>query len=472
MDEILYHEQLKCAKAGNFPAFCFISPEFESLQEAKLSFDLLRENLIKNKIKITEAEETWFDMNEFIQYSHSNDSSNGFEMYLTETANTSSRMKMKRAAIRTAKRRARKRFMRRMIRRNSQQLRKRAYGQVKSILRKKLSGNRPWSSIPLSSRVRIDAIINKRKPILNRMIKNRMPAMQRQENQRLQNVRKRSLNNSYEIPVASYLLEKNKDPTGTERKRRFDRRNREDPARFLNRVRLVRSKKTGKRMLVDRDSVNNSHIVEANDQMNLMEAKKSPKSFVQVCNNVKNGNSGYTSKDFDKTPTFLSLCGNIQFPAVDSIKTTLPQESSSDSSPVSGIASSEFPTPEPNGELADATATEQINVFVANLRRVETDAFANIKPSMVLAQTAYKRLSDVDGQFGKPKPEEYDALEKVSEIAKQHKLSPAVLEKILDKDASFDVAVRVSEGIDNIPGLQGYLFFATGTESHPARNGY
>ena len=206
MDEFVTKRSLYHAKTGNFTGFCVsISSD---LNENKLDelYDHFLE--IRGKMSIIDPEtETWFTIDEFVEYQNN---PQDITTMLFEVATTATRMRLRRAAKRTSKRRARKRFIRRRVRKNRDQLKKRAYGQVKTILRKRLSGGRPWSKISLSTRASIDNSINKRKSILMRMVKTRLPKMAGQETKRLQRVR---LNSSFEPYYDNLLTESKRGPS-------------------------------------------------------------------------------------------------------------------------------------------------------------------------------------------------------------------------------------------------------------------
>ena len=203
MDEFVTKRSLYHAKTGNFTGFCVsISSD---LNENKL--DELYDSFLEIRGKMSNIDpetETWFTIDEFVEYQNN---PQDITTMLFEVATTATRMRLRRAAKRTSKRRARKRFIRRRVRKNRDQLKKRAYGQVKTILRKRLSGGRPWSKIALSTRASIDNSINKRKSILMRMVKTRLPKMAGQETKRLQRVR---LNSSFEPYYDNLLIESNR----------------------------------------------------------------------------------------------------------------------------------------------------------------------------------------------------------------------------------------------------------------------
>ena len=206
MDEFVTKRSLYHAKTGNFTGFCVsISSD---LNENKL--DELYDHFLEIRGKMSNIDpetETWFTIDEFVEYQNN---PQDITTMLFEVATTATRMRLRRAAKRTSKRRSRKRFIRRRVRKNRDQLKKRAYGQVKTILRKRLSGGRPWSKISLSTRASIDNSINKRKSILMRMVKTRLPKMAGQETKRLQRVR---LNSSFEPYYDNLLTESKRGPS-------------------------------------------------------------------------------------------------------------------------------------------------------------------------------------------------------------------------------------------------------------------
>lgn len=127
---------------------------------------------------------TWFSKKEILEFINS-----GIDV-ITETVDAKTRMKLARAARRTSKRRAFLRKLREKRRKQIPALKKRAYNEVKTAFRKKLyKGN--WKKLSYSSRARIDAMIQKRKPALNRMVKRIMPAVVRGETKRLQSLANR-----------------------------------------------------------------------------------------------------------------------------------------------------------------------------------------------------------------------------------------------------------------------------------------
>lgn len=305
MQEFLNNRSLYHAKTGNFTGFCVSLPL--NLQEEELYslFTDVRANLHE----IEEEKETWFTLAEFREFQNNEENK---IVLLTELASITTRMKLRRAAKRTAKRRSRKRFMRRKIRKNRSQLKKRAYSQVKTILRKRLSGGRPWSKISLSTRSRIDSSINKRKSILIRMVNNRVPKMAGQETKRLQRTR---LNNSYEFPDTNLILEDKKGPSakGSKAPSSNAKQNKKENARNRQRRRqeklknnvtefiktVVIAKSGGKWELIEKDSIQG--------QIDIKQLK-SVGDALSVCKKIKDG-------EFRQTKTSDKLCGKLQGPS-------------------------------------------------------------------------------------------------------------------------------------------------------------
>ena len=306
MDEFVTKRSLYHAKTGNFTGFCVsISSD---LNENKL--DELYDSFLEIRGKMSNIDpetETWFTIDEFVEYQNN---PQDITTMLFEVANTATRMKLRRAAKRTSKRRSRKRFIRRRIRKNQVQLKKRAYGQVKTMLRKRLSGGRPWSKISLSTRSRIDASINKRKSILVRMVKTRLPKMAGQETKRLQRVR---LNSSYEPSYDNLLIESKRGPSAKsslaqdretkkkktegarDRQRKHRQKAKDSMMEFIKDVVVV---KNGEKFeLVERSSLTSNHT----DRQDLT----SIGAALSVCKKREDGN-------FQQTKTSKKLCGVLE----------------------------------------------------------------------------------------------------------------------------------------------------------------
>jgi hypothetical protein len=109
---------------------------------------------------------------------------------ILETADARARMKLARAARRTARRRAFIRKLRERKRKLNPALKKRAYNQVKTAFRKRLFKG-PWKKLSYATRARIDSLIQKKKPILNRIVKRIMPSVRKGESDRLRKLNQR-----------------------------------------------------------------------------------------------------------------------------------------------------------------------------------------------------------------------------------------------------------------------------------------
>lgn len=194
---------------------------------------------------------------------------------IKETASPQTRMKLARVARRTAKRRAIIRKLRSKKRKNTGQLRVRAKNEIKSQLRRRVyKGN--WKKLSYNQRANIDRAINKRKSMVDTMVKRIMPTVIRGESERIRN-----LNSSYEpILTSDILLEKlvgkkvNRQPMDTEQKVRRRaknrvnkraQRNKESNARqagnFKNNIMVVKAR-NGDVEIIDKESYNpNAHEV-------------------------------------------------------------------------------------------------------------------------------------------------------------------------------------------------------------------
>ena len=146
------------------------------------------------------------------------------------------RQKLARVARRTAKRRMLLRRARQRRRRNLKQLKRRAKGEVKDTLRRRLTGKKPWKKISYSQRAQYDRAISRKKKISDTMVKRIMPEVIRGESERL-----KKINSSFDPIIdnffTNFLSEAKRKPgkdrtptrepkTGTEKlKRRTDNRN-------------------------------------------------------------------------------------------------------------------------------------------------------------------------------------------------------------------------------------------------------
>ena len=122
----------------------------------------------------------WYNLTEIKEFVD-----NFSEELLSEAASVKTRIKLARSAKRTARKRAFIRKLREKKRKRTPDLKKRAYSEVRSAFRKKLFKG-SWKKLPYSARQRIDAAIQRRKPIISKMIDRIMPSVTRGESKRLQ----------------------------------------------------------------------------------------------------------------------------------------------------------------------------------------------------------------------------------------------------------------------------------------------
>ena len=274
----LYH-----AKTGNFAGFCV------SVSTSRLDEDLreLFDNVRSNMKMVEEETISWFNLEEYAYYVENVEN---IPQYISESASIATRMKLRRAAKRTSSRRARKRYIKRGIRKNAKTLARRAYTQVKTLLRKRLTGGRSWSSLPLASRARIDNAINKRRPMLKRLVKNRITKMPSQETKRLQRVR---LNSSFEYsPLLRRLMEENKEEIGrekdTERQREYRGKRDSNLEAYIKNLVVVKTP-AGEEKIIAKQSVTSKHevIIDPGDlQMGKAQNITKDDSFVQTRSSV------------------------------------------------------------------------------------------------------------------------------------------------------------------------------------------
>jgi len=111
---------------------------------------------------------------------------------ITEVVSALTRIKLARAARRTAKRRGMLRRLRAKRRRSLPQLTRRAKQHVKTVLRNRVYKG-SWQKLSYSQRANIDSRINKRKRDISSMVKRIMPSIVKGESTRLQRI-----NSSYE----------------------------------------------------------------------------------------------------------------------------------------------------------------------------------------------------------------------------------------------------------------------------------
>ena len=196
------------------------------------------------------------------------------ENLFLESVSPATRVKLARAARRTARRRAIVRKMKSKRRKNISQLRVRAKNEIKSQLRQRVyKGN--WKKLSYSQRANIDRMINKRKNMVDNMVKRIMPTVIRGESERM-----RKINSSYEPTIdkfsSDYLIEKlvgkkvKRQPLDAQRKSRRrnknkinkrNQRQREENSRMMgnvtNNVMVVKTR-GGDIEIIDKESYNSS----------------------------------------------------------------------------------------------------------------------------------------------------------------------------------------------------------------------
>lgn len=229
------------------------------------------------------------------------------ENFLTEAvASIATRMKESRAAKRTAKRRALTRRIRSRSRRNIGVLKKRAYSQIKTQLRKRLFGGNT-RKLSVAQRYMIDKMISKRKPILQRMVKAIIPKVISGESKRVQRANKSRLNESSPLSfILNNLQEASKYKTRQEVRRDQNDRKRKQRANddaalqsnpFSGQILVVRDNMNDDLMIIKKDSfdVNRHTITTPPDKMNMGAAQRTLKDV-----------------DFVNTPTSIELFGAVE----------------------------------------------------------------------------------------------------------------------------------------------------------------
>lgn len=238
---------------------------------------------------------------------------------LGEEVSPLTRLKLSRAAKRTAVRRKITRRNREKRRRNIKQLKVRARNEIVSQLRRRVyKGN--WKKLSFSQRANIDRNISKRKALVGNMIKRIMPQVIQGENQRMRNLGKRQINSSFDpilnnffslyLPEAKSRTSKesNRQPLDHAEKAKRRRQNkqaqrntrgRHDSAVKMGDVRgrvYVVKNKNGDIEIVDKKSLKKTHeiIVDAKDA-----SKGSLKSFLN-------------DAGFVNTKTSIELFGRVK----------------------------------------------------------------------------------------------------------------------------------------------------------------
>ena len=198
---------------------------------------------------------------------------------INEETSALTRMKLAKAARRTASRRKIVRRSRAKRRKNLTQLKVRAKNEIVSQLRQKISGKRNWKKVPYSQRVTIDRNLARRKKLVTNMVKRIMPQVIKGESDRL-----KSLNSSFDAVenfMSNFLSEAtkmkskktNRQPVDSAKKAERKRNNTQDQREVRGKrkeklksgnvkgeVYAVRNKK-GDVELVDRQSLRADHTI-------------------------------------------------------------------------------------------------------------------------------------------------------------------------------------------------------------------
>lgn len=192
---------------------------------------------------------------------------------INEEVSAVTRMKLAKAARRTASRRKIVRKARAKRRRNLGQLKVRAKNEIISQLRQKFTGKRNWKKIPYTQRAQVDRNLARRKKLVNNMVKRIMPQVMKGESERLKN-----LNSSYNPIITNFLLEaakkkpnrepldsskkaeRRRDNTQTQREVRGKRKEKLKSGNVEGEVYAVTNKR-GDVELVDRQSLRSDHKI-------------------------------------------------------------------------------------------------------------------------------------------------------------------------------------------------------------------
>jgi len=187
----------------------------------------------------------WFDLKEFEEFATKTE-------VLGEEVSVQTRIKLARAAKRTAKRRAFLRKARSRKRKNPQQLKKRAYKQVRTALRKRLFGG-DISKASYAQRARLDAVINKRKAFVGKLVNQIMPKVVKGEAQRLKNINKpKGIRES--ILVEQDINPKNDRVAARIRKQKQRSKEKEIRETDPSKMAMVVRDQQGNLIIVDKDS--------------------------------------------------------------------------------------------------------------------------------------------------------------------------------------------------------------------------
>jgi|688.fasta_scaffold89486_2 hypothetical protein len=282
------------ASAGNFEAFRLGLPAHVSEKHARSMFRDVRRGMGLN-------EETNFipshTFDEIMEFANSTEE-------LNEIFSIQARMKLARSARRTAKRRAFLVRLRKKRRRNMKQLKKRATVQVKTTLRKRLyKGN--WKKLSYGQRMRIDSAINKRKPIINRMVKSILPKVVTGEAKRLTKLN-RSSSIREDIQPLKYALSNLVEAQKTRQENRRDQNQRKRKQRANDDAKMKANPFAGQVLIVK------------NDQDELMIIRKTslePNHTIVVAPDKMNMGAAQNILDdenFVNTPTSIDLFGKIE----------------------------------------------------------------------------------------------------------------------------------------------------------------
>jgi hypothetical protein len=234
---------------------------------------------------------------------------------LQEEVSVKTRIKLSRAARRTAPRRKIVRRMREKRRKNLPQLKKRAVSLIRNALRERVfKGN--WKNLPLSSRANIDKQINRNPKLITTMVRKILPKVMKGESERLKNLSKKNLkesmnpvlNNFFSNYISEAKTPRRAPKTGEEKlKRKTQNRNNQRTHRsresnaiksgdVKNKVMVVKNNKTGRIEIIDKDSYDKSvHEIK-------VDAKNATVGAVQKFLN---------DKAFANTDTSIALFGKV-----------------------------------------------------------------------------------------------------------------------------------------------------------------
>lgn len=284
-------KQRQAASSGDFEAFRMGLPSHVNKTQARKLFRDVRKGMNLKEDYVAPSSFTVEEIEEFANNS----------MILNETVSVQGRMKLARSARRTAKRRAFLRKLRRKKRRNIKQLKKRAANQVKTTLRKRLfKGN--WKKLSYAQRSRIDSAINKRRPIITRMVKQILPKVVTGESKRLASLnRKTTLKESPLHYVLTTIVEEK-----TKQEKRRDQNSRKRKQRAKDDAVRQSNPFSGQVLIVQDDDDNKMIIRKTSLQANhriLVPPDKMTQSAAQQI---------LQDEDFVNTPTSIELFGKVE----------------------------------------------------------------------------------------------------------------------------------------------------------------